>query len=171
VQTDEGGNYLITLPVGKDYAFNVNRRGYLFYSDNFLLKNKAPDSTYEKNIPLQPIEVNASVVLRNIFFDFNRSELKPESVVELDKLAQFLKDNPTVAIQIEGYTDNIGKPADNLKLSQSRAIAVMKYLVSKGIPVARLAAKGFGETKPVAPNKTEEGRALNRRTEVKVVRK
>src|SRR5688572_24652541 len=74
VQTDEDGNYLITLPVGKDYAFNVNRKGYLFYSDNFLMSNRSPDSTYEKNIPLQPIETNATIVLKNIFFDVNKYE-------------------------------------------------------------------------------------------------
>ncbi|MEO7393804.1 MAG: flagellar motor protein MotB, partial [Chitinophagaceae bacterium] len=79
VQTDENGNYFITLPVGKDYAFTVNRKGYLFYSDNFLMTNRSPDSTYEKNIPLQPIETNASIILNNIFFDVNKFELKPES--------------------------------------------------------------------------------------------
>ena len=114
VQTDEQGNYLITLPVGKDYAFNVNRKGYLFYSDNFLLSQHAPDSVYEKNIPLQPLEVNASIVLNNIFFDVNKFELKPESQVELDKIVQLLNDNPTLKIQISGHTDNAGKPSDNL---------------------------------------------------------
>jgi outer membrane protein OmpA-like peptidoglycan-associated protein/tetratricopeptide (TPR) repeat protein len=171
VQTDETGNYLITLPVGKDYAFNVNRRGYLFYSDNYSLKDKSPDSTYEKNIPLQPIEVNASIVLKNIFFDFNKSDLKPESQVELDKLVQLMQDNPTVKIQIEGHTDNIGNAADNMKLSDNRAKAVVSYLVGKNISITRLIAKGFGATKPIADNKTEEGRAQNRRTELKVVAK
>jgi outer membrane protein OmpA-like peptidoglycan-associated protein len=169
VQTDETGNYLITLPVGKDYAFNVNRRGYLFYSDNYSLKDKSPDSTYEKNIPLQPIEVNASIVLKNIFFDFNKFDLKPESQVELDKVVQLMQDNPTVKIQIEGHTDNIGNAADNLKLSENRAKAVVNYLVTKNISAARLIAKGFGATKPIAENSTEEGRAQNRRTELKVV--
>jgi outer membrane protein OmpA-like peptidoglycan-associated protein len=169
VQTDETGNYLITLPVGKDYAFNVNRRGYLFYSDNYSLKEKSPDSTYEKNIPLQPIEVNASIVLKNIFFDFNKYDLKSESQVELDKLVQLMQDNPTVKIQIEGHTDNIGKAADNLKLSENRAKAVVIYLVSKNISITRLIAKGFGATKAIADNNTEEGRAHNRRTELKVV--
>ena len=89
VQTDEKGNYLITLPVGKDYAFNVKRKGYLFYSDNFLLSQASPDSTYEKNIPLQPIEVNASVVLKNIFFETNKFHLEPESQAELDKLSSY----------------------------------------------------------------------------------
>ena len=169
VQTDEKGNYLITLPVGKDYAFNVNRKGYLFYSDNFFLTNHSPDSTYEKNIPLQPIEANASVVLKNIFFDVNKFDLKPESEAELDKLVQLLNDNPSVKMQIGGHTDNVGKPADNLTLSNNRAKSVVTYLISKGIPAARLSAKGFGETQPVADNKTEEGKALNRRTEMKVI--
>ena len=171
VQTDEQGTYLITLPVGKDYAFNVNRQGYLFYSDNYSLKDKSPDSIYEKNIPLQPIEVNASVVLRNIFFDFNKYELKPESQVELDRVVQLLHDNPTVKIQIEGHTDNIGNAADNQKLSENRAKAVVNYLISKGIPATRLSAKGYGATQPVADNATEEGRAQNRRTGLKVVGK
>jgi outer membrane protein OmpA-like peptidoglycan-associated protein/tetratricopeptide (TPR) repeat protein len=169
VQTDETGNYLITLPVGKDYAFNVNRRGYLFYSDNYSLKDKSPDSTYQKNIPLQPIEVNASVVLKNIFFDVNKYDLKPESQVELDRVVQLMLDNPTLKIQIEGHTDDIGSAADNMKLSGNRAKAVVNYLVSKNISVTRLLAKGYGATQPIADNKTEEGRAQNRRTELKVV--
>lgn len=169
IQTDEQGNYLITLPVGKDYAFNVNRRGYLFYSDNYLLKGRSPDSTYQKDIPLQPIEVNAAVVLRNIFFDVNKYELKSESQVELSRLVQLLNENPGLKIQIEGHTDNIGSAADNQKLSDNRARSVVAYLVSKGIPANRLTAKGFGATKPVASNDTEEGRAQNRRTELKVI--
>jgi outer membrane protein OmpA-like peptidoglycan-associated protein/tetratricopeptide (TPR) repeat protein len=169
VQTDETGNYLITLAVGKDYAFNVNRKGYLFYSDNYSLKDKSPDSTYENNIPLQPIEVNAAVVLKNVFFDFNKFELKNESQVEMDKLFQLLQENPSVKIQVEGHTDNIGKAADNLKLSENRAKSVVRYLVNKGIAPSRLVAKGFGATRPVADNKTEAGRARNRRTEAKVI--
>ena len=169
VQTDESGNYFITLPIGKDYAFNVNRKGYLFYSDNFLMMNKSPDSVYQKNIALLPIETNASVVLKNIFFEPGKFELKPESQVELEKLIQLLVENPTIKIEISGYTDNVGKPADNLLLSNNRAKAVVTYLTSKTISVQRLTAKGYGETNPKADNKTEDGRALNRRTEMKVV--
>src|SRR4030095_11222483 len=99
----------ITLPVGKNYAFNVNLKGYLFYSDNYSLTVASPDSVYQKNIPLQAIEVNASVVLRNIFFDVNKYVLNPQSQVELDKVVQLLADNPTVKIQISGHTDNVGK--------------------------------------------------------------
>jgi len=169
VQTDETGNYLVTLPVGKDYAFNVNRKGYLLFSENFSLSTKNPDSTYHKDIPLQPITRDASVVLKNIFFDLKRSDLKPQSAVELDQVVRLLKDNPSVKIEIAGYTDNIGKPADNLALSNERAKSVIAYLVVKGIDPGRLTSKGFGETRPIATNETEEGRALNRRTEMKII--
>ncbi|MBS1934293.1 MAG: OmpA family protein, partial [Bacteroidetes bacterium] len=171
VQTSETGNYFITLPVGKDYAFNVNRRGYLFFSENFPLSKKEPDSTYNIDIPLQPIEANATVVLKNIFFDINKYEIKIESQVELDEVVQLMKDNPTVKIEISGHTDNVGKPSDNLKLSENRARAVVAYLTLKGIDAARLSFKGLGDTKPVADNRTEEGRAKNRRTELRVVSK
>lgn len=169
VQTDETGNYLITLPVGKDYAFNVSRKGYLFFSDNFPLKNNAPDSTYNIDIPLQPLEKNATVILRNIFFDVNKYDLQPESFVELDNLVSLLKENPALKISINGHTDNTGTPADNMKLSNNRANEVVRYLVSKGIMASRLSAKGWGETQPIATNNTEEGRAKNRRTEMKVL--
>lgn len=168
-QTDEKGKYLVTLPVGRDYAFNVDRTGYLFYSDNFLLSSNAPDSAYEKNIPLQPLEANATIVLNNVFFDVNRSELKPESELELDKIVRLMRDNPTLKIEISGHTDNVGKPADNLVLSNNRAKAVVSYLSSKGISLQRLTAKGYGETKPAADNNTATGRAQNRRTEMKVI--
>ncbi len=169
VQTDEEGNYFITLPVGQDYAFNVNRKGYLFYSDNFLLPANTPDSVFTIDIPLQPIEAGAVIVLKNIFFDTKKTDLKPESLVELDKLVQLMNDNPKLRVQIAGYTDNVGKPADNLLLSNNRSKTVVAYLQQKGILLNRLAAKGFGAGKPVADNKTEAGRALNRRTELVVV--
>lgn len=169
IETNSEGEYLITLPVGKDYAFNINRKGYLFYSDNFLLKDKTPDSIYEKNIGLQPLEANASMILKNIFFDINKFELKPASQAELDILVQLLTENPSVKIEIGGHTDNVGKPSDNLTLSNNRAKAVVNYLVSKNIPAQRLLAKGYGESKPIADNKTEEGKAQNRRTEMKVI--
>ena len=169
VQTDEEGNYLITLPIGKDYAFNVNHKGYLFYSENFPLSKKDPDSTYQIDIPLQPIVTNASIVLKNIFYETNKFELKPESQVELNKIVQLMADNPKLKILISGFTDNVGKNADNLNLSNNRAKTVIIYLASKGIPQARLQAKGFGSAKPLSDNKTEEGRALNRRTELSVL--
>lgn len=169
VQTDETGNYFITLPIGKDYAFTVSRKGYLFYSENFSLSQKAPDSTYNIDIPLKPIEANATVILKNIFFDVNRYDLKPESTTELDNLVLLMRDNPTLKIQINGHTDNAGKINDNMVLSNNRAQAVVQYLITKGIDGARLTHKGFGPNQPLADNATEEGRAQNRRTELKVV--
>jgi len=169
LQTDETGNYLITLPKGKDYAFNVNRKGYLFFSENFPLSQLKEDTVYYIDIPLQPIEANAAIVLRNIFFESNKYELKPESEVELDKIVQLLKDNPTLKIQINGHTDNSGSAAENITLSGNRARSVTSYLISKGIDAGRLSSKGWGDTQPVAGNTTPEGRAQNRRTELKVI--
>lgn len=169
VQTDETGSYLVTLPVGKNYAFIVNRKGYLFFSDNFSLIEHVPDSTYNIDIPLEPLQANATVILKNIFFDVNRFELKPESSTELDNIVELLKENPSLKIQISGHTDNVGKPADNLKLSNNRADAVIQYLIGKGIAAKRLSSKGWGETKPIGENSTDDGRAKNRRTEMKVM--
>jgi outer membrane protein OmpA-like peptidoglycan-associated protein/tetratricopeptide (TPR) repeat protein len=169
LQTDASGSYLTTLPKGKDYAFNVNRKGYLFYSENFSLSKGQVDSTYHIDIPLQPIEANAAIVLKNIFFETNKFDIKPESGAELNEVVQLMKDNPTLRIQINGHTDNSGKPADNMALSENRAKAVTGYLIGKGIAPARLSSKGFGDTRPVADNATPEGRARNRRTELTVI--
>jgi outer membrane protein OmpA-like peptidoglycan-associated protein len=169
VQTDETGFYFITLPTGRDFTFNVNRKGYLFYSKIYSLNNKTPDSTYRENIYLQPIEVNAAMVLKNIQFENNDFKLKETSKVELDKVVQILTENPTLHIAINGYTDNVGSNESNLMLSTNRAKAVMDYFIEKGIAANRLQYKGFGSAKPIANNDTEEGRAINRRTEMVVV--
>ncbi len=168
LQTDEDGNYLVTLPAGKEYAFNVNRKGYLFYSDNFSLTDNKIDSSLIVDIPLQPIETGASIILKNIFFDVNKFQLKQESLTELDNVVLMLNENPAIRIQISGHTDNVGKDADNSALSQNRAKAVMGYLLSKNIDPKRITYKGFGATKPVASNDNDAGKALNRRTELAV---
>lgn len=169
VKSNDSGQYLVPLPVGKAYAFNVNKRGYLFYSDNFSLPQQATSTPPEKNIPLQPIAANATIVLHNIFFESKQYTLQPASQIELDKLVKLLQDNAGLVTEISGHTDNVGSDNDNLLLSENRAKAVVAYLTQKGIAAARLRAKGYGETKPVADNNTEEGRAQNRRTEFKVI--
>jgi len=169
IQTDEDGNYLVTLPVGATYAFNVNRKGYLFYSDNFSLTVPSTEEAFVKDIPLQPIEPGAVIILKNIFFDTKDFNIKPTSTSELDKMVLLLNDNPNLKIQISGHTDNVGQAKDNLALSDSRAKAVVNYLASKGIDAKRLSYKGFGADKPVADNSTENGRAMNRRTELSVI--
>jgi len=168
IQTDELGKYYIPLPSGKDYTFTVNRKGYLFYSELYELSKKQSDSTYQKDIALQPVELNVITAFKNIQFQTNSYQLLPVSLIELDKLLQVLNDNPALKIQIDGHTDNIGKESDNLILSSNRAKSVVDYLVSKGIDSKRLSYKGYGSSKPVADNVSEEGRTKNRRTEFEV---
>jgi len=170
IRTDKIGNYMMPLPIGKDYAFTVNRKGYLFYSDNFSLKNVAPDSFFVREIGLQPLDTSATIILHNIFFDSRQFTLKPASEVELNRLVTLLKDNPTLITEISGHTDDIGNDKDNQLLSERRAKAVVKYLVDKGIAPERLQAVGYGETKPVEENNSEAGRAANRRTEFKILK-
>lgn len=169
LQTDETGNYLITLPEGRDYAFDVKRKGYLFFSENFSLSQNINDTIYHIDIPLQPLAANAVAVLKNVFFESNKYDLKPESGAELDEIVQLMKENPTLKIQINGHTDNTGKPLDNVKLSENRAKAVTTWLIARGIPPTRLTSKGWGDTQPIAGNSTPEGRAKNRRTELKIL--
>jgi len=134
----------------------------------FELSKKEADSTYIKDIPLQPISLNASETLKNIQFGLNSSQLQQVSLIELDKLLQMMNDNPNIKVQINGHTDNSGTEQHNTQLSLDRAKTVADYLISKGIDAKRLTWKGYGSSKPVADNSTEQGRALNRRTEFTV---
>jgi len=165
VQTDELGKYFVPLPSGKSYTFLVNRKGYLFYSELYSFAHRLSDSTYIKDIPLQPIELNSSLTFQNIQFETNSAKILPVSLIELNKLLQLLKENKTVQVQISGHTDNSGIENNNLILSTNRAKAVVQYLTDNGIAAARLQYKGYGSSKPIADNNTEEGRAKNRRTE------
>ncbi len=169
LQTDEDGNYLVTLPAGKEYAFNVNRKGYLFYSDNFSVKPNQADSPMLVNIPLQVIEAGASIVLKNVFFTSKSFELQPASTTELDQMILLMKENPNLKILISGHTDNVGQASDNMLLSNNRAKAVIAYLQKNGIEGKRMSAKGFGASSPVADNKNDVGKALNRRTELSII--
>ena len=170
IQTDETGEYFITLPIGKDYTFSVNRKGYLYYNELYELSNKQADSVYRKDIQLQPIELNATLTFRNIQFATNTYQLPFDAAIELKKLLQVLIENPSLQIEISGHTDNIGKQIDNNKLSENRAKAIVDWLVLKGIDVKRMRFKGYGDSKPISDNKTEIGRALNRRTTVTITK-
>mgnify|MGYP003694536709 CR=1 FL=1 len=119
---------------------------------------------------MQPIEVNASIILKNIFFETNKFQLDPKSQAELDKIVQLLNDNPTLKIEISGYTDNVRQTFRQSFSSQTTVQNLfVSYLIGKGIVSQRLVAKGYGETKPVADNTTDEGKAKNRRTELQVI--
>ncbi|MGB0390557.1 MAG: OmpA family protein [Salibacteraceae bacterium] len=162
------GEFLVALASEKDYALNVSKDGFLFYSDNFSLKGKKAESVKLK-VPLIPIKAGESVVLKNVFFDVSSFELDPKSKIELNKLVSMLSNNPKLKIEIGGHTDNLGSELVNKKLSEDRAKSVMKYLVSKGINATRLTAKGYGPTQPLADNDSESGRRQNRRTEFKIL--
>jgi len=172
--SDKAGQFFVPLTGNKNYIVNVSKDGYLFYSDNFSLKGKEADfnKPYLLDIPLQPIDTGSTVELKNVFFDVDKWELKPESKAELDKLIFFLNKNPGVKIELGGHTDNSGKKEWNKTLSTNRAKSVYDYVMTNGkIPATRLSFKGYAETKPKVANDTPENKAKNRRTEFKVTGK
>jgi outer membrane protein OmpA-like peptidoglycan-associated protein len=158
-----------------NYGINVKKEGYLFYSENVYVPKTEDYKELIKLIELEKIKVGERIILKNIFFEFDKADLLPESKMELDRLVELLNRYPAMKIEISGHTDSKGNDEYNLKLSQARAQAVVDYLISKGISKDRLQAKGYGETKPIAPNQNpdgsdnEEGRQLNRRTEFKIL--
>ncbi|MBI1225829.1 MAG: OmpA family protein [Bacteroidetes bacterium] len=170
--TEADGKFLVTLPAGGNYALNVSKEKYLFYSDNFALDQPGTlDKPFKLNIELEPLGASAKpIVLKNVFFETGSAALRKESLVELARLKSLLVENPELKIQINGHTDNVGSDADNLKLSNDRAKSVYDYLTQNGIDANRLKYKGFGETVPAASNETEEGRKQNRRTEYEILK-
>jgi outer membrane protein OmpA-like peptidoglycan-associated protein len=164
------GEFLLSLPTEKEYGLSVSKAGYLFYSDHFELRGESSkQKPFIYNVPLQPIRVGETVILKNIFFDTDKYELKAESRSELANLIQLLKSNPAIKIEISGHTDNHGTADHNLVLSKNRAQAVYDYLIANGIAKERLSYSGFGLSRPIDSNDTEQGRANNRRTEFRVV--
>ncbi|GAB4281722.1 MAG: OmpA family protein [Marinilabiliales bacterium] len=167
----ETGAYLVSLPAGKNYGIAVTADGYLFHSENF---NIPKDQLYDKvelNIKMEKISEGSKTILNNIFFDYASSELKKESIAELNRIVQILKDNPSMKIEIGGHTDNQSSLATNQRLSTERAKAVVDYLISKGIDKSRLQYKGYAFYHPIASNDTPEGQAKNRRVEFKIISK
>jgi outer membrane protein OmpA-like peptidoglycan-associated protein len=170
ITAPHSGEFLFCLPAGDTYALNIQKEGYLFYSDNFDVKSNATlDKPQVLNVYLSKIKEGASFVLRNVFFASNSYELKKESHVELDYVVHLLKLNTSVIVEIGGHTDNEGSSSYNQVLSENRAKAVCDYLISKGVPENQLKYNGYGFSQPVADNDTDEGKAKNRRTELKIV--
>jgi flagellar motor protein MotB len=164
------GEFLVSLPTDRDYALTVSKDGYLFFSENFSLSGvHLTTDPYLKDIPLKPIQAGEAVILRNIFFETDKYDLKESSLIELQKLLDFMKHNSGLRMEIGGHTDNVGTNEYNLQLSQNRAKAVHDYLISAGIKPERIVYKGYGDSYPIDSNETEEGRARNRRTEFKVI--
>lgn len=163
------GNYEREIADMGWYVLNASAEGYLNASDSVEVFNEETNPVI-KDLYLNKIEVGVTVRLKNIYFDFDKTTLKPESFVELNKVVDLLKTNPSVEIEISGHTDSKGSDDYNLNLSQGRSQSVVDYLISQGIESYRLSAQGYGETKPIDSNDTEEGRANNRRVEFTVLK-
>lgn len=167
----ESGEFLATITGGKSFGLNVSKEGYLFYSKNFTSEQNQVNQPLTIKVPLQKIEVGALVILNNIFFESNKFDLLPESQIELQQLVRFLNDNPRLSIEIGGHTDDIGDELSNQKLSENRAKIVYDYLIKNQINASRISFMGYGESKPLNGNLTEENRKNNRRTEFKITTK
>lgn len=166
VNTNASGKFEVLIPVSGTYSLRYKK----FTTDVDYTKMNVPadkEATYEVEIKIDPPK---DFVLENVYFETGKSNLKANSFKALDDLVEILKIKSTMVVEIQGHTDNVGKDEDNLKLSQERADAVRKYLISKGITEARVSAKGYGPTMPVADNGTDTGKAKNRRTSLKVIK-
>lgn len=167
----ESGEFLVSLPSGGHYGIAVEAEGYLFHSENFDIADSAAYSEVEKHIALHKLDVGKTVVLKNIFFETQSSNLSEQSTPELNRLVKVLNEHPEMHIEIGGHTDNTGEENFNQKLSEKRAQSVADYLTKNGISKDRLVVKGYGESDPKFDNNTEDGRAHNRRTEFKILKK
>jgi outer membrane protein OmpA-like peptidoglycan-associated protein len=167
---EKSGDFLLTVLADKEYGFHVLKEGFAIYSQNYsFVEGGSQLKPQVIEIKLQPLEAGTKFELRNIFFETGKFELKSTSYPELNYVVEILKANPTMKILVGGHTDNVGNAASNQTLSENRARAVMNYLIEKGIEAERLSSKGYGATKPIQTNDTEDGRAKNRRTEIEIL--
>jgi len=168
--TDETGSFLVCLPSGFNYGINVSKKGYLFYSENFMFEGlHTVVEPYIKKITLNPLKVGEMMQLANVFYEIDSWQIKNESLSELSNLADLLSENKNLIVEIGGFTDSTGSSEYNLSLSEKRAVSVVNYLISKGISSDCLKYKGYGNSRPIGDNITVEGRKLNRRTEAKII--
>jgi OOP family OmpA-OmpF porin len=161
--------YTVSVPSTNEYSITIEAQGYISTME------KLDIDTYEMqelemNFSLQPVAVGTTVNLKNVLFAQTKTDILPESFPELNLVVHFLQTNPNVRIELSGHTDNRGVHADNVKLSQQRVNKVKEYLVSKGVESKRISGKGYGGTKPIASNDTEESRRMNRRVEFTIKR-
>jgi outer membrane protein OmpA-like peptidoglycan-associated protein len=166
------GSFKIVLPYDKNYLLRASADKFFAISENLNLDSlvKAGYKEIHKDLYLVPIEVGQVVRLNNVFFDFDKWNLRPESFVELDRVVKLLKDNPAIEIEMSAHTDSYGSDDYNFKLSDNRARSCMEYILSQGIDSSRVTSHGYGETMPVAPNDSPENRQLNRRVEFKILK-
>ncbi len=166
----QDGMFIATLPIGRNYAVHVQAEGYLFDSRQYdLTDTQLANEKFTTEILLAHIKTGNTIQLNNIYFDTNKSDILPASRSDLRLLLDFLKTNPTVIIEVGGHTDNTGTKELNKTLSEKRAQSVTHYLLQNGIERFRITSKGYGDQLPVADNESEEGKQLNRRTEIKII--
>jgi len=170
VESDpETGKYLMALPEGSQYGLTVSATGYLFQSRFIDFKQAADSGAVLLDFKLEALKKGAKTVLNNVFFASGSADLLPESDAELAQVAGLLKQNPKLKVEIGGHTDSVGTAEANLMLSKKRAQTVKDALLKTAIPDMRLQATGYGETNPAQPNRTLQGRAMNRRIEFTVL--
>lgn len=169
----DDGSFTLAVPGPADYLLSVNAKGYFFHAHKFNVADvenrHGPIKLEADQVCLTPLKVGKKIALRNIYFDTDKYEVKPESKVELEILIRVMNENPSIRIEISGHTDSRASEQHNNILSLNRAKATVNYLVEHGIDRARFDVKGYGESQPCATNDTEEGMALNRRIEAKIV--
>lgn len=168
-RANSSGMFFTVLPANTDYALNIEKEGYMFYSANVSLGDESFEKAFEQRVKLSPVKSGSKLVLNNIFFETDSYKLLNKSETELKTLFTFLEANPQVKIRVDGHTDNQGSDSYNAMLSKNRANSVKAYLQKNGIDSKRLTTKGFGASQPIASNDTEEGKQLNRRTEVTIL--
>jgi OmpA-OmpF porin, OOP family len=170
------GEYEIHLPGGKKYGVHAEAEGFLSENQNLDLSDLKVDKTLANNdVALKSIviakpEENVRITLNNLFFEYKKTTLSEESFPELNRIAELLISKPSMEVEIEGHTDDIGSDLYNMKLSEARANSVAQYLIEKGASKGKVAVKAFGERKPKATNVTPEGRQQNRRVEFKIIK-
>lgn len=167
----ETGDYIVVLPNGSSYSYFAEKDGYYSVSNSIDLSAENTFKELTVDIVMRSVKSleQTTIRLNNIYFDFDRFELKSESFTELERIEKFLNENPGLKVEISAHTDSKGSDEYNLELSQKRAESVVQYLILKGIDGTRLTAKGYGESQPAGDNETDEGRAQNRRVEMKIV--
>ncbi|MCU0327954.1 MAG: OmpA family protein [Chitinophagales bacterium] len=163
------GTFMTTLVADRAYSFYTQTKGYAIFSKSIFLEKSKDNLPIEVEIELVKLEKGTKFDLNNVYFETNKFDIMPKSYGELDALANLLSENASLKIQVIGHTDNIGNAQSNLTLSDKRASAVKGYLISKGIDTSRIISIGKGAQQPKASNDSENGRALNRRTEIEIL--
>jgi len=165
---DETGRYYVTLVPGRVYSITASRAGYMFHSERYEVPPAAKGSTVQKDIDLVPLSSGKTGSLL-VFFDNDKAELKPESMPELERVIELMRENANISVRFEGHTDDKGSDDYNIKLSERRAESVRDYIIAAGIEKARIESAGYGKKKPLSSATTEDARAMNRRVEMRIV--